>query len=63
MRALVVAESVFGNTRRIAEEVARGLAQGLGESGQVRVADVSDPRSPWTASTSSSWVARPTRSR
>lgn len=46
MRALVVVESVFGNTRRIAEEVANGLAQGLGESGQVRVADVSDPPEP-----------------
>ena len=43
MRALVVVESVFGNTRRIAEEVARGLAPGLGDSGQVRVADAGDP--------------------
>ena len=46
MRALVVVESVFGNTRRIAEEVARGLAHGLGESGQVRVADVGDAGDP-----------------
>jgi hypothetical protein len=46
MRALVVVESVFGNTRRIAEEVARGLAEGLGETGQVRIADVSDPAQP-----------------
>jgi hypothetical protein len=43
MRALVVVESVFGNTRRIALEVAHGLARGLGESGQVRIADVGDP--------------------
>lgn len=46
MRALVVVESVFGNTRRIAEEVARGLAQGLGGTGQVRVADVGDTPEP-----------------
>ncbi|MFC5238281.1 flavodoxin [Pseudonocardia zijingensis] len=46
MRALVVVESVFGNTRRIADEVARGLADGLGETGQVRVADVSEAGQP-----------------
>lgn len=46
MRALVVVESVFGNTRRIAEEVAHGLDEGLGESGQVRIADVSDSLEP-----------------
>jgi hypothetical protein len=42
MRALVVVESVFGNTRRIADAVADGLAEGLGESGQVRIASVLD---------------------
>jgi hypothetical protein len=41
MHVLVVVESVFGNTRRIAEAVARGLAEGLGETGRVRIADVS----------------------
>lgn len=46
MRAFVVVESVFGNTRRIAEEVAHGLAEGLGETGQVRLADVSNSARP-----------------
>jgi hypothetical protein len=41
MDALVAVESVFGNTRRIAEAVARGLAEALGETGRVRIADVS----------------------
>ena len=36
MRALVVVESVFGNTRRIAEAVAEGLGQRAG----ARIVDV-----------------------
>lgn len=43
MRVLVVAESVFGNTRRVAEEVAGGLADELGATGEVRIADVTEP--------------------
>ncbi|TWF75142.1 hypothetical protein FHX44_111026 [Pseudonocardia hierapolitana] len=35
MRALVVVESVFGNTRRIAEEVAHGLAEGPLREGEL----------------------------
>lgn len=39
-------QAVFGNTRRIAEAVARGIAGGLGEAAQVRHVDVGDaPRS------------------
>jgi hypothetical protein len=42
MHALVVVESVFGNTRQIAAAVARGIADGLGETGQVRIVEVGD---------------------
>ncbi|SHK75084.1 Flavodoxin [Pseudonocardia thermophila] len=38
MKALVVVESVFGNTRQIAE----AIAQGLGDEALVRVVDVAD---------------------
>jgi Flavodoxin len=38
MKTLVVYESMFGNT----EQIARAIAEGLGESGDVRVAEVSD---------------------
>jgi hypothetical protein len=39
VRALVVVESVFGNTRRIAEAVAEGLG---GDGGEVRLVDVGE---------------------
>jgi flavodoxin len=43
MKALVVYESMFGNT----EEIARAIADGLGESLDVQLAEVSDaPREP-----------------
>jgi hypothetical protein len=43
MKALVVYESMFGNT----EQVARAIARGLGKSAQVEVVDVSRaPRNP-----------------
>jgi len=38
MKALVVYESMFGNT----EQIARAVAEGLGESVEVQVAEVSD---------------------
>ncbi len=38
MRALIIVESIFGNTRRIADAVAAGLA----EQGQVDVVEVGD---------------------
>src|SRR5213080_2906345 len=43
MRALVVVESVFGNTRRVADAVARGLTDGLGSAADVHVVDVAYP--------------------
>src|SRR3954470_24098776 len=42
MRSLVVYESWFGNTRRIAEEIAAGLAH----EGQVDLVTVDDPLPP-----------------
>ncbi|HZT94871.1 MAG TPA: flavodoxin domain-containing protein [Gaiellaceae bacterium] len=42
MRSLVVYESWFGNTRRVAEEIAGGLAQ----AGEVEVVSVDEPLPP-----------------
>lgn len=42
MHALVVVESVFGNTRLIAGAVARGLTEGLEEGSGVRTVDVAE---------------------
>ena len=60
MKALLVYESMFGNTEQIARSVAEGLARRL------PVETVRVGRAPLTlgslTSASSSWVARPTRS-
>ena len=60
MKALVVYESMFGNT----EEVARAVADGLRERLEVEVVEVGDaPATSRRRSTWSSSADRPTRSR
>ena len=60
LRALVVHESMFGNTERIALAVAQGLRAGGAEVSVVAVADAPDTLP--ARSTCSSWARPPMRS-
>jgi menaquinone-dependent protoporphyrinogen IX oxidase len=55
MRALIIYESMFGNTQQVADAVGEGLARIL-PADIVEVGQAPQPRCPWTCRCSSSAV-------